>query len=165
MEGQSCNRHLDYCDAGIWTIVTLESLKGKDQNLQLSRKFQEKRDCNSDKFHSKSSSLPTENKMVPSDLTIWGCFLPTPAFAGPHCHSKLEKIMNRECSWNAGRWREYIGHLACLLALLKIIFSGRAQFLSGSKFPSRGPRQSLPLQRARLKQTSRIAGHFWGLFS
>lgn len=43
--------------------------------------------------------------MVPSDLTIWGRFLPTPASAGPHCHIELaEKMMNRECSWNAGRW-------------------------------------------------------------
>lgn len=104
--------------------------------------------------------------MVPSDLTIWGRFLPTPASAGPHCHIELaEKMMNRECSWNAGRWREYRGHLACLLALREIIFSGRAQFLSGSESPSVGPRQSLPRQRTRLKQASRTAGGFWGLFS
>lgn len=109
--------------------------------------------------------MPRENKMVPSDLTIWGRFLPTPASAGPHCHIELaEKMMNRECSWNAGRWREYRGHLACLLALHEIIFSGRAPFLSGSESPSVGPRQSLPPAEdkieASFKDTRLLLGSF-----
>lgn len=60
-----------------------------------------------------------------------GCFLPTPAFAQPHCRIKLaEKIMNRECSWNAGRWRAH--RPPC-------IFVGSAQdsFLWGSSISVR----------------------------
>lgn len=148
--GQSCHRNRGHCDP--------ESLKWKDQNLQLSRKLKREKTATLTNFIPKAVTYGLENKALPSELTIWGIF---PANS---CHivisTQHRKFWIVKCSWNAGRWREYTGHLVCLLAQSRLIFSGGAEFLSGSRLPSGGPKQSLPLQRARLKQASRIAGLF-----
>lgn len=80
------------------TLVSAE-FKPKDQMSQLSRRLQERKETTTlTNFIPKAVNCPKRTKRCPLISAIWWRFLPTSAFAGPHCHSKLTlKITNRTC--------------------------------------------------------------------
>lgn len=77
--------------------MTSGEFKRNNQTSQLLRFKQRKETATLSNFIPKAVNYPKRTKWCPLIPSIWWRFLPTSAFAGPHCHTKLtQRSTNRE---------------------------------------------------------------------